>query len=368
MSLWLFLTNCLFCGAAALFLIPLLRRPNMLIYYKGIPVFAGLTAVLLKLLVPCEFSFTQTLASRNIMPAIRRIWIRDLFNDATIGDILLSVWLLVAVLLFMIPAIKYWKLMKILSVVPETKNEEILKLLSGLCVRKQIRKAPKVIQLDLQTGPFLAGLRKPVIVLPHCQMSGDEVEFILGHELEHLANRHMLIKICTEIVTAVYWWNPVVWLLRREALRAMEMQADINVMKELPNKVKLSYVEALVAITKKTQHKQRRCAPSFALHFSMLKYRLHTALKFDCFKKNREVKAVQVLPLALSAIIVLASFLFTFASYSIGPQDEDAFTINPRSDYLVAREDGLYDLYVEGKFYVTLKKIPKDFSEMPVHK
>lgn len=369
MSPSLFLTNWVFCGIAALLLVPLLKRPNMLIYLKGIPIFIGIAVIFLKSLIPYEFSFTQTLASKNILPIVRNIWKLNINQNVTVGNLLLFIWLLIAFLFLILHIVKYRKLMGILSSIPETKNEEIIEVFSKLCIQKQIWKKPKVIQLDLHTGPFLVGVRNPYIVLPHYQMSKSEIEFILQHELEHLTKHHILIKICTEIITVIYWWNPFVWFLRREAIRALEIQADINVIQGLSNKEKFSYLEALITIARKIQLKQKHnLALSFALNYNMLEYRLNTALKFDCFKKNEKVKVVQGLQVVLSVMIVISSLMFTFESRGAGPKDEDVFTINSESDYIVLREDGLYDLYVKGELLGTIPNVPEDLSSLPIHR
>lgn len=369
MSISLILTNCLFCGIAALFLVPLLRCPNMLTYQKGIPVFIGIIVVFLKTLIPYEFTFTQTVASRHILLVVRKIWMFSIFKSITVGALLLFIWLLIVALLITILINKYWKMMRILSAVPETKNMEILQMLSELCRQKQIQKKPKVIQLDLYTSPFIVGVRNPIIVLPHCQMSRSEIKFVLRHELEHFANHHILMKICTEIVTVIYWWNPFIWLLRREAIRALEIQADINVIQELSNKEKFSYLETLVAIAKKIQQKQNHIlALSFAFNDTMLEYRLNTALKFDCFRKNKRTNVFQALLLGLSAMIVLSSFLFTFESCGNGPKDKGAFTINHSSDYFVVREDGCYDLYIDGEPRGIVPSIPDGLSDLEIRR
>lgn len=369
MSSSLILTNCLFCGLSAILLLPLLRQPNILTYKNGIPIFIAIFLIFTKLLIPYEFSSTYTLASKNVLPTIRKIKSFYILENVTIGNVLSCIWILIAMLLLVYILFKHWKLMKILSLIPATENIEIKQILSELCIQKQIRNIPKVIQLDINTGPFIVGLQNLIIVLPF-QLSNNEIRFILLHELEHFRHRHILIKSCTEIVAAIYWWNPAIWILRREIICAMEIQADTHVIKELSNKTRLTYLESLIDVSKKVNGKQNaNLVLSFAFKNSMIKYRINTALKFDCFKKYKKLSMFYICPLALSIVLLLFSFFYTFESYNISPVNvEGTFVVNPEIDYFVLREDMFYNLYVNGEFVVTMPNVPEDLSNLPIHK
>lgn len=85
MSSSLILSNCLFCGLAALLLFPLLKHPKSLLYKDGTPILLVIILILGKLLIPYEFSFTRTLASKNILPTINRIQDFHIYIDITLG-------------------------------------------------------------------------------------------------------------------------------------------------------------------------------------------------------------------------------------------------------------------------------------------
>lgn len=369
MSSSLILTNCLFCGIAALLLLPHLRKPKILTYKNGIPILVAVILILLKLIIPYEFSFTYTIASKNILPTIKSVESFYLYKNLTIGTILLCTWILIAVFLLIYTIYKYLKLIQILSVVPVAENTEIYQILLELCIQKDIKKIPKIIQLDINTGPFIVGLQKPIIVLPF-QLSNSEVRFILLHELEHLKHHHILIKSIIGIVTAIYWWNPLVWLLRKEVIRALEMQADTNVIQRLSNKASLTYLESLIKISKRFNKKQKsNLVLPFALKNNMLEYRISTALKYDCFQKDKKASVFHILPLALSMMLLLFTFFYTFESYNVSPDNvEGTFIIKPKTGYFQLREDGLYDLYINEEYVITIHGIPEDLSNLPVYK
>jgi len=221
--------------------------------------------------------------------------------------------------------------------------------------QKQIKDKPKVIHLNIDTGPFIVGLRNPVIVLPPAneQVSKDEIGFILLHELEHFRHHHILLKICIEIVASIYWWNPIVWLLRGEVIRALEMQADTHVIQGLSNKEGLSYLETLIHLSRKRQQKQDSILTlSFSLKSNMMAYRISTAYKFN-YLHSEETKT---------------SIAYTFESYDTNPVEVNGtFSLSPKNDYFILREDGAFDLFINGEYTVTLPGIPEDLSSLSIH-
>lgn len=368
MSSSLILTNCLFCGLAILLLFPILRHPNILTFKKGLPVFVAILLLLGRLLMPYEFSFTYTLASKSVLPAIKTIENFYLFGNITIGIFILYIWISITILLLVWVISRDLKLIRTLSLVPATNNIQITEILSEICIQKQIKTKPKVIQLEINTGPFIVGFRNPIIVLP-LGLSENEVKFVLLHELQHFKQHHILIKLSTEIVTAIYWWNPIIWFLRKEIIRALEIQADTRVMQGLSDKASLSYLETLINISKYMPQKQdTSLGLSFTLKSSMIKYRIHTALKFDCFQKHKRTPFFYVLPLVLSTGLFLFSFFYTFESYDIDQEMVvGTFVANTTTDYFVLREDKQYDWYVNGEFAITLPIIPDYLSNLPIH-
>lgn len=363
------LTNYLFCVLAALLILPLLKSPNILTYKKGFPILIAISLIIIKLLVPYEFPFTHTLASKNILPIIKQIIHINLFKNITVGNLFGGIWSIVAMLLFIYTITMHWRLMRILSIVSSSTNIELAHILSELCTEKKIKNKPKIVQLDIKMSPFITGFRTPIIVLPF-QLSTDEAKFILMHELEHLTHHHIIVKAFIEIFTIIYWWNPLVWLLRKNLIRALELQADSNVIKDLSNKAGLTYLETLVNISKNAYIKRNtNLSLPFALKNNMVEYRVRTILMSTYTQKNKKTFTLHACLLTLSIMLWLFSFTYTFESYSISPMmAENTFSIDTKTDYFKLRQDQLYDLYINGNYILTMDSIPDDLSKLPIHK
>lgn len=374
MSSSLILTNCLFCSIAALIVVPLLKHPNTLTYKKGIPIFFVIILVFAKMLIPYEFTFTHTLASKSILPAVKNIENIYLLTGTTIGTLFKFIWLFNTFLMLIYIILKHQKLLKVLSLVPSSKNKELNCLFTKLCIQKGITNKTRLVELELESGPFIIGFLRPIIVLPF-GVSIDEAKCILLHEIEHLKHYHVLIRACTEIITAIYWWNPIVWLLRREIIKALELQADVNVIKSLSydssetNKPVISYLETLIKVSRIVYCKQNNhIALSFAMNNSLIQYRIQTVLKFNNYRANKKTLVSHFGLLLLSTVILFFSFIYTFESYNISPTKiEGTFTADPQTDYFKLRGQAFYDLYIDGRYVYTLHSMPEELSNLPLH-
>jgi len=76
--------------------------------------------------------------------------------------------------------------------------------------------------------PLTYGFFSPVIILPAGAAHWNEARrgIVLSHELAHIARNDWLVQICAELVRALYWFHPLVWLvaarLRQESERACD--------------------------------------------------------------------------------------------------------------------------------------------------
>ena len=76
-------------------------------------------------------------------------------------------------------------------------------------------------------SPISWGVVRPVIILnTEAAKSHDEAEAIITHELAHVANLDWAKLLLARVAVAIFWFNPLVWLLAREAHQLREEAAD----------------------------------------------------------------------------------------------------------------------------------------------
>ena len=68
-------------------------------------------------------------------------------------------------------------------------------------------------------------------VFVHPSLSAHEIREILKHEAEHIRQQHWMDLILGELLTALMWYNPLVWLFNRHVRENHEYLADEQVLR-----------------------------------------------------------------------------------------------------------------------------------------
>ena len=98
-------------------------------------------------------------------------------------------------------------------------------------------------------SPISWGLMRPVILLnSRAVEASDEAEAIIAHELAHVARMDWMKLLLARVATALFWFNPFVWLLAREAHQLREEAADDAVLAaDIPD---TDYAQLLVGVAR----------------------------------------------------------------------------------------------------------------------
>ena len=98
---------------------------------------------------------------------------------------------------------------------------------------------------DKIPSPFILGIFRPRIYLPHNLSEGDR-PFVLAHENAHLKRRDHWWKPLGFALLVVYWFNPVLWVAYVLLCRDIEFACDEKVLESLGSEAKRPYSRALV--------------------------------------------------------------------------------------------------------------------------
>lgn len=187
--------------------------------------------------------------------------------------------------------------------------------------------------------PMLAGLLRPRLFLPRKDYTPTEAVCVFRHELTHLRRGDLRRKLLLLAANAVHWFNPAVWLLRREAERDMERACDEQVVRGAALEERRAYGAVLLSMA------GAGTAPALSTHLSggakQLKRRLENILSGD--KRRGAVPAAVCALLAVCAVVLAACGSRPAAEpVSLSPEPESA----EASHILVlgsADTDGFYD-------------------------
>lgn len=107
--------------------------------------------------------------------------------------------------------------------------------------------APEMIVCEAISTPAVTGLLRPRLLLPHERYDVQELRYILRHELCHLKRRDMLFKLVLLAANAMHWFNPVVYLMLRQADEDIELACDSAATDGLDRTERAAYSRTLLA-------------------------------------------------------------------------------------------------------------------------
>ena len=109
-----------------------------------------------------------------------------------------------------------------------------------------------IYRTDRIGTPFVCGLIKPKIYLPHT-LTDSEQQYIIRHEQIHIRRRDYLLKPLWFLAVCLHWFNPLVWLSFYLMNKDMEMSCDEAVIREMGESIKTDYSTSLLTLSVKRQ-------------------------------------------------------------------------------------------------------------------
>jgi beta-lactamase regulating signal transducer with metallopeptidase domain len=111
------------------------------------------------------------------------------------------------------------------------------------------RNLPQVREIDAPIAPMLAGLARPILLLPRHLRDFDPAQqrLVIEHELTHLARRDPLWMHASFLLQTLQWFNPMVARIGKRLAWAQELGCDRHVLLGLPAAQRRHYAAALVA-------------------------------------------------------------------------------------------------------------------------
>jgi beta-lactamase regulating signal transducer with metallopeptidase domain len=251
--------------------------------------------------------------------------------------VVLGLWLGIAALLAVVACtriVRFERLVRGTMPVPERLKEQARAVAAKLGVRQM----PDLRALESRHSPFVwcAGLRA-IIVLPTQRLADPDdrdLTLMLTHELAHLRRRDHWVRPLELLVSIVYWWNPLVWLVRRQLHQAEDQSCDAWVRWAYPQWTK-RYAEVLLEtaesmnLLRENARFSRWLASPFVRPFS-LKARIEMVLA-ERFAPG--ISRQSMLLIALLASLVLPSFVrATRAEPRPGSRDDEPAANSRKSD------------------------------------
>ena len=149
-------------------------------------------------------------------------------EPATARRILRPIWLtgFAASVLFLVAG--FARLAWLASRSQKVVNETWTAIAATLSDRFGLRRHVLLLQSDHPTLLVTWGLRQPKVILPDAARGWpeDRMQIVLAHELAHIRRGDWIVLMAAELLRAVYWFNPLIWIACRRLRRESEHACD----------------------------------------------------------------------------------------------------------------------------------------------
>ncbi len=189
------------------------------------------------------------------VPEVRRTWpLAELLPTVWLGGAgVFALYILAGTWLFRHKA-KRWS---------RSPKEETTRIYASVREDMGLKKAPPLRISSAVGSPMLMGLLRPCLYLPGEDWSGQALSFILRHELTHYRRRDLWYKLALLSANALHWFNPLLYLLVKEASADLELTCDDEVVFGADQDTRRAYSETLLGAVRR----HRGLGASLSTHF-----------------------------------------------------------------------------------------------------
>ena len=150
------------------------------------------------------------------------------------------------------------------------------RLFETICQRFRFIRRPELLVSSSISAPISFGCWRPKLVIPESVFAKEEFATIaITHELAHLSRFDSWFNWIQNLLLAIWWYNPVLWLLNGQIRKVREDCCD-DIVLATGMATNDQYIDSLVEIAKLSIRSD--CADQLQTAFSMARHPLKTRL------------------------------------------------------------------------------------------
>jgi beta-lactamase regulating signal transducer with metallopeptidase domain len=111
-------------------------------------------------------------------------------------------------------------------------NAQFNELLVQAAAKLKLKRLPEVIVTERVSCPAVFGVFRPVLLMPATKLQNldsRDMEHILLHELAHIKRGDLWVHAVYMVLQIAYWFNPLLWMIRRTMQNLRELCCDATV-------------------------------------------------------------------------------------------------------------------------------------------
>lgn len=363
-------------GFSTVFILVIHVLRNQPIFLKSFGVHTLLTMYALclcRMIFVIELPFTVPVELRGAFSQayalMRSVQISTKHSSIGFMDVLLCIWIIPAVIIFI--RFVWQECATRIKVLPYRRNKNYA---AERALAKARNLSPRKLDVnvcvcqDIDT-PMGFGLFHKWIFLPDEEYAKDELFYIMMHEYTHFCNRDGMVKLLTLLLCCVFWWNPAVYLLKKDVEQILEIKCDINATQDFNKKERLEYLLTIVQVLKGEPKAKGIKLPQTATGLFSRTENDDIRERFALITKAAATVGLRyrAIFVGLAVLVTVFSYLFVFQP-AFDPPVEDIYTDSSVQEYdesecyIIEDDFGhYYMVFSTGERYAVSEKIAKDF-------
>lgn len=223
-------------------------------------------------------------------------------RNNTIAGILFYIWLSGVIVCLIYIFTRYALLKKNLQrwMVP-VPCSKMLKIVEEEKAKLKIKKKVNVFECAIIQTPMSYGIIKPIILLPPNSESISPL--IIRHEMIHYKRKDSIIKLLTQITIAIYWFNPLIYMLRNTLNTYCELSCDERVLENEEFLIRGKYFNILLETFLASTSKYSSLVSGFSSE-TRIKLRLKGILN-GRQKSNKRIASVLLITFLMASSLLI---------------------------------------------------------------
>ena len=214
-------------------------------------------------------------------------------------------------------------------------------------------------QTPLSVGLFR---KSTYVILPEAKAyTLEDLSLIFRHELIHIGRRDSVVKFYMLLITALFWFNPLMWLVMRYSADDVELSCDETAMLGCDRQTRKKYVELLLY----TAADHRGFTTCLSTSARALRYRMKQAM-------TDRKRGYGILILCVALVFFEISCLFVDFSYRTGTaaeqiyieQDPNAYTFKDAFVFDEAYDDAQTEELMEYLLQLPVSRLMRHYARM----
>ena len=352
------------------------KNDRFIISFSTLPLMFFLSLSIFRLIFNFEISSSTVIRSRSIFPAFYSFIKEPLYlkgYSVKIFQVILFIWVLVAVILLINNIAKYIAFKKDLEKLDDNSSKENEKRFKRILKQAKMENRIDIAQNNNISSPFIIGILKGKIYIPNIDFSQEELEYIIRHEINHFVERDSLKKILIQIIKYMFWWNPFAHLFANDFNQILEIQCDLKTTAGFTDTEKIRYLESITKIIKnpRSNIKKHSSVANFVNieEIDSLKQRFRIVLNY---KGERNLFNVFSIGLCFLALGLYISSYFIIIQPNYEPAGHEIYHTEDIDDsFIIEKPNGSYDIYINSTFKYNIEKLEdlnKTLRDQPIYK